>query len=74
MLHAVLRMVNLYMPNYLGDADKYIPANPGVTPPDIVPSGIICRSTRACAPIPNKLAGVDGRLFSAIIILAFTDP
>ena len=26
-----------YMPNYLGDADNYIPANPGVTPAHIVP-------------------------------------
>jgi len=25
------------MPNYLGDADNYIPANPGVTPAHIVP-------------------------------------
>jgi len=30
-LPAVLRWFIFYMPNYLGDADNYIPANPGVT-------------------------------------------
>jgi ubiquinol-cytochrome c reductase cytochrome b/c1 subunit len=45
-----------YMPNYLGDADNYIPANPGVTPMHIVPEWYylpfyaILRSIRAGVP------------------------
>src|SRR5215218_5851333 len=59
-----------YMPNYLGDADNYIPANPGVTPPHIVPEWYYLPFYAILRSIPNKLAGVIG-MFSAIIILCF---
>lgn len=59
-----------YMPNYLGDADNYIPANPGVTPPHIVPEWYYLPFYAILRSIPNKLAGVIG-MFSAIIVLAF---
>jgi len=58
------------MPNYLGDADNYIPANPGVTPPHIVPEWYYLPFYAILRSIPNKLAGVIG-MFSAIIILCF---
>jgi ubiquinol-cytochrome c reductase cytochrome b/c1 subunit len=58
------------MPNYLGDADNYIPANPGVTPPHIVPEWYYLPFYAILRSIPNKLAGVIG-MFSAIIVLVF---
>ena len=59
-----------YMPNYLGDADNYIPANPGVTPAHIVPEWYYLPFYAILRSIPNKLAGVVA-MFGAIIILAF---
>jgi ubiquinol-cytochrome c reductase cytochrome b/c1 subunit len=58
------------MPNYLGDADNYIPANPGVTPAHIVPEWYYLPFYAILRSIPNKLAGVAG-MFGAILILAF---
>src|SRR6266852_2887124 len=58
------------MPNYLGDAANYIPANPGVTPTHIVPEWYYLPFYAILRSIPNKLAGVIG-MFSAIIVLAF---
>src|SRR5438270_735973 len=59
-----------YMPNYLGDADNYIPANPGVTPAHIVPEWYYLPFYAMLRSIPNKLAGVVV-MFSSILILAF---
>ena len=59
-----------YMPNYLGDAENYIPANPAVTPPHIVPEWYYLPFYAILRSIPNKLAGVVA-MFGAIIILAF---
>jgi ubiquinol-cytochrome c reductase cytochrome b/c1 subunit len=59
-----------YMPNYLGDADNYIPANPGVTPMHIVPEWYYLPFYAILRSIPNKLAGVTA-MFSAIVVLAF---
>ena len=59
-----------YMPNYLGDADNYIPANPGVTPAHIVPEWYYLPFYAILRSIPNKLAGVIA-MFCAILILAF---
>src|ERR1700759_1603897 len=59
-----------YMPNYLGDADNYIPANPAVTPAHIVPEWYYLPFYAILRSIPNKLAGVVA-MFSAIIVLVF---
>ncbi len=59
-----------YVPNYLGDADNYIPANPSVTPAHIVPEWYYLPFYAILRSIPNKLAGVVA-MFSAIIVLAF---
>jgi ubiquinol-cytochrome c reductase cytochrome b/c1 subunit len=59
-----------YMPNYLGDADNYIPANPGVTPQHIVPEWYYLPFYAMLRSIPNKLAGVLV-MFSSILILVF---
>src|SRR3989440_6203465 len=59
-----------YMPNYLGDADNYIPANPGVTPTHIVTEWYYLPFYAILRSIPNKLAGVVA-LFGSILLLAF---
>src|SRR5213595_2553199 len=59
-----------YMPNYLGDADNYIVANPGVTPAHIVPEWYYLPFYAILRSIPNKLAGVIA-MFASILILAF---
>jgi ubiquinol-cytochrome c reductase cytochrome b/c1 subunit len=59
-----------YIPNYLGHADNYIPANPGVTPSHIVPEWYYLPFYAILRSIPNKLLGVVA-LFSSIAVLAF---
>ncbi|HEY0330402.1 MAG TPA: cytochrome c1 [Rhodopseudomonas sp.] len=59
-----------YMPNYLGDAENYVQANPGVTPPHIVPEWYYLPFYAILRSIPNKLAGVVA-MFGAIIVLLF---
>ena len=59
-----------YTPNYLGHADNYIPANPGVTPSHIVPEWYYLPFYAILRAIPNKLGGVLA-MFGAIVVLAF---
>ena len=59
-----------YIPNYLGHADNYIPANPAVTPSHIVPEWYYLPFYAILRSIPNKLLGVIA-LFSSIGILVF---
>ena len=59
-----------YIPNYLGDPDNYIPANPAVTPAHIVPEWYYLPFYAILRSIPNKLAGVLA-MFGAILVLAF---
>jgi quinol-cytochrome oxidoreductase complex cytochrome b subunit len=64
-----------YMPNALGDAQNYIPANPLQTPPEIVPEwyllpfyAILRSMTFDVLGIPSKLIGVI-LMFSSILVL-----
>jgi ubiquinol-cytochrome c reductase cytochrome b/c1 subunit len=59
-----------YMPNYLGHADNYIPANPAVTPMHIVPEWYYLPFYAILRAIPSKLGGVLA-LGASIVILAF---
>jgi len=59
-----------YMPNYLGHADNYIPANPLVTPAHIVPEWYYLPFYAMLRAIPSKLGGVLV-MFGAIIVLFF---
>src|ERR1700726_1588641 len=59
-----------YVPNYLGHADNYIPANPAETPPEIVPDWYYLPFYAILRAIPNKLLGVTA-LGASIVILAF---
>jgi ubiquinol-cytochrome c reductase cytochrome b/c1 subunit len=59
-----------YIPNFLGHADNYIPANPAVTPAHIVPEWYYLPFYAILRSIPDKLLGVMA-LFGSIAILAF---
>ncbi len=59
-----------YVPNYLGDADNYIVANPLVTPAHIVPEWYFLPFYAILRSIPSKLGGVIA-MFGSIAILAF---
>jgi ubiquinol-cytochrome c reductase cytochrome b/c1 subunit len=59
-----------YIPNYLGHADNYVPANPGVTPAHIVPEWYFLPFYAILRAIPDKLLGVIA-MFSAVMVLAF---
>jgi len=59
-----------YLPNYLGHADNYIPANPAVTPTHIVPEWYYLPFYAILRAIPSKLGGVL-MLVGAIAILVF---
>jgi ubiquinol-cytochrome c reductase cytochrome b/c1 subunit len=59
-----------YIPNYLGHADNYIPANPGVTPAHIVPEWYYLPFYAILRAVPNKLLGVIA-MFASILVLAF---
>jgi ubiquinol-cytochrome c reductase cytochrome b/c1 subunit len=58
-----------YMPNYLGHADNYIPANPSVTPAHIVPEWYFLPFYAILRAVPDKLLGVLA-MFGAIVVLA----
>jgi ubiquinol-cytochrome c reductase cytochrome b/c1 subunit len=58
-----------YIPNFLGHADNYIPANPAVTPAHIVPEWYYLPFYAILRSIPDKLLGVIA-LFGSIAILA----
>jgi len=59
-----------YIPNYLGHSDNYIPANPAVTPAEIVPEWYFLPFYAILRSVPNKLLGVIA-LFASICVLAF---
>jgi ubiquinol-cytochrome c reductase cytochrome b/c1 subunit len=58
-----------YMPNYMGHADNYIPANPAVTPTHIVPEWYFLPYYAILRAVPDKLGGVL-LMFSSIAMLA----
>jgi ubiquinol-cytochrome c reductase cytochrome b subunit len=57
-----------YEPNYLGEPDNYIKANPMVTPAHIVPEWYFLPFYAILRSIPDKLGGVI-LMFSSILIL-----
>ena len=67
MLIGLLGLV-LFDPNYLGEPDNFIAANPIVTPPHIVPEWYFLFAYAILRSIPNKLGGVVG-LFMSLLIL-----
>jgi len=59
-----------YMPNYLGHADNYIPADPLVTPAHIVPEWYFLPFYAILRAVPDKLGGVL-LMFGSILVLFF---
>ena len=57
-----------FMPNALGHADNFIPANPAVTPAEIVPEWYLLPFYAILRSIPDKLLGVLA-MFAAILVL-----
>jgi ubiquinol-cytochrome c reductase cytochrome b/c1 subunit len=57
-------------PNFFGEPDNYIPANPMLTPPHIVPEWYFLPFYAILRSVPNKLGGVI-LMFGAIIVLLF---
>ena len=55
-----------FIPNALGHADNYIPADPMVTPAHIVPEWYFLPFYAILRSIPNKLGGVSAMLFSIV--------
>lgn len=56
-----------FSPNYFGDTDNYIPANPLVTPAHIVPEWYLLPFYAILRSVPDKLGGVI-LMLSAILI------
>lgn len=65
----LLALLALFLPNLLGDAENFIPANPLVTPPHIKPEWYFLFAYAILRSIPNKLGGVLALLFSIFILL-----
>jgi len=59
-----------FAPNFFGEPDNYIPANPVVTPPHIVPEWYFLPFYAILRAVPDKLAGVL-LMFGSIIVLFF---
>jgi len=59
-----------YAPDFFGNPDNYEPANPLVTPPDIVPEWYLLPYYAMLRSVPNKLLGVIV-MAGALITLVF---
>nr|CBM41826.1 cytochrome B [Millerozyma farinosa] len=57
-----------FSPNTLGHADNYMPGNPMVTPPSIVPEWYLLPFYAMLRSMPDKLGGVMA-MFSALLML-----
>nr|AEL97197.1 cytochrome b [Hexatrygon bickelli] len=58
----------LFLPNLLGDAENFIPANPLITPTHIKPEWYFLFAYAILRSIPNKLGGVLALAFSIFIL------
>jgi len=58
-----------YYPNALGHSDNYIPANPLVTPPHIVPEWYFLPFYAILRSIPNKLGGVLAMVLAILVLI-----
>jgi len=70
LLLAFLSFFVFFYPNALGHADNYIPANPMVTPPHIVPEWYFLPFYAILRSIPDKLGGVVAMISAILVLLA----
>lgn len=68
-LWTVFSIFVFFAPNLLGHPDNYIPANPMVTPPHIVPEWYFLIFYAILRSIPHKLRGVVAMLFALVGLL-----
>ncbi len=66
----LLAWLIFFEPNLLGHPDNYIPANPMVTPPHIVPEWYFLPFYAILRAVPDKLGGVV-LMFGSLIVLFF---
>jgi ubiquinol-cytochrome c reductase cytochrome b/c1 subunit len=64
----VFAVLVFFAPNFLGDPNNFIPANPLVTPADIVPEWYFLPFYAILRSVPNKLLGVC-MMFGSILVL-----
>lgn len=62
-----LTIIVIFTPNYLGDPENFLPANPLVTPIHIKPEWYFLWAYAILRSIPNKLGGVIA-IFTALLI------
>lgn len=68
LLFILLSFLVFYVPNYLGDPENYIKANPLVTPVHIMPEWYFLFAYAILRAIPNKLGGVIALVLSVLIL------
>jgi len=68
-LISLFSLLIFFYPNLLGHADNYIPANPLVTPPHIVPEWYFLPFYAILRSIPDKLGGVIAMIGAILILL-----
>jgi len=61
-----------FHPQLLGEADNFIPANPMVTPPHIVPEWYFLFAYAILRSVPSKLGGVTALVCSIVILTLLT--
>ena len=64
----VFALLVFFAPNYLGDPNNFIPANPLQTPADIVPEWYFLPYYAILRSVPNKLLGVC-MMFASILVM-----
>ncbi len=64
----VFAVLVFFAPNFLGHVDNYVPANPLVTPADVVPEWYFLPFYAILRSVPSKLGGVT-LMFGAIAVL-----
>jgi ubiquinol-cytochrome c reductase cytochrome b subunit len=65
---AIFAAIVCFAPNYLGDPNNFIPANPLSTPADIVPEWYFLPFYAILRSVPNKLLGVC-MMFGSLLVL-----
>lgn len=64
-----ISLLIFYVPNYLGDPENFINANPLVTPVHIMPEWYFLFAYAILRAIPNKLGGVIALVASVLVLL-----
>ncbi len=66
----VLAGLVFYAPNYLGEPDNYVPANPLQTPTHIVPEWYLLPFYAILRAVPDKLGGVIAMMGAIVVLFA----